>query len=84
MTNYNPKTKLTIYNALKEMSLSLTRIEYERDLMKDIAFEVADSTEVSKKHFNKMAKIYHKQNMAEIKAENSDLEDLYEAVTRKT
>jgi len=77
----DPQTKKVILDAMKEMSNSMTRVDAEKDLMKEIIEEVSDKTEIPKKYLNRMARIYHKQNMAEVKAENSDLEDLYEAVT---
>lgn len=77
----DPQTKQTLLNALKEMSNSMTRIDSEKDLMKEIVEEVSDKTEVPKKYINKLARIYHKQNISEVKAENDDLETLYEAVT---
>ena len=77
----DPQTKQTILNALKEMSNSMTRIDSEKDLIKEIVEEVSDKTEVPKKYINKLARIYHKQNISEVKAENDDLETLYEAVT---
>lgn len=77
----DPQTKQTILNALKEISNSMTRIDSEKDLIKEIVEEVSDKTEVPKKYINKLARIYHKQNISEVKAENDDLETLYEAVT---
>jgi hypothetical protein len=77
----DPKTKQTLLNAIKEMSDSMTRIDAEKDLLKEIVEDVSDKCEVPKKYINKMARIYHKQNITEIKSENSDLEDLYEAIT---
>ena len=45
----------------------------------DLSYEDAE-IEIDKKHLNKMSKIYHKQNMAEIIGELEDLESLYEGV----
>jgi flagellar motor switch protein FliG len=77
----DPQTRKVILDAMKEMSNSMTRIDSEKELMKEIVEEVSDKTEVPKKYLNKMARIYHKQNISEVKAENDDLETLYEAVT---
>jgi hypothetical protein len=79
----DPKTRKAIFDAINELSVSMTRIDSERELMKDIVEETSSRTEVPKKYITKMAKIYHNQSMAEVKAENSDLEELYEAITGK-
>lgn len=73
-------TRDKIRSALHQISDSMTRIDAERDHIKEILQVIQDETEVPKKYVNKMAVIYHKQNLAEVKAENSDLEDLYEVI----
>lgn len=77
----DPQTKQTLLNALKEMSNSMTRVDAEKTLQKEIIEEVSDKTEVPKKYIGKLARIYHKQNISEVKTENDDLETLYEVVT---
>jgi viroplasmin and RNaseH domain-containing protein len=77
----DPQTKQALLNALKEMSNSMTRVDAEKDLQKEIIEEVSDKTEVPKKYISKLARIYHKQNISEVKTENDDLETLYEVVT---
>jgi uncharacterized protein (DUF342 family) len=77
----DPQSKQTILAALKEMSDSMTRIEAEKDLLKEIVDEVSDKVEVPKKYLRKMGTIYHKQNLTEVKTEMDDVEALYEAVT---
>lgn len=70
-----------IRGALEEISNSLTRIEAERDLIKEILQDVEDKFELPKKYTRKVAKIFHKQNFAEVKTEQEDLETIYETVT---
>jgi len=77
----SPEDRKKIRNALQEISNSLTRIEAERDMIKDILQNVEDNFELPKKYTRKIAKIYHKQNFTEVKEEASDLETLYETVT---
>jgi len=74
------QSKKTIKDALAQISDSLTRIEAERDHIKDILQVVEDKVDIPKKYIRKMARIYHKQNMSEVKAENDDIETLYEVV----
>lgn len=78
----DPNTKQTLLNALKEMSDSMTRVEGEKNLQKEIIDDVSDKVEVPKKYIRKMASIYHKQNLTEVKNEMDDVEALYEAVTK--
>jgi len=77
----DPQSKQTLLNALKEISDSMTRVEAEKSLMKEIIDEVSDKVEVPKKYLRKMANIYHKQNLSEVRTEMDDVEALYEAVT---
>lgn len=77
----SPADRQAIKNALQEISNSLTRIEGERDLIKDILQTVQDNQNIPKKYVRKLAKIYHKQNYSEIQQEQEDIESLYETVT---
>lgn len=76
----SPEDRRAIKNALQEISNSLTRIEGERDLIKDILQTVQDNQNIPKKYVRKLAKIYHKQNYTEVQQEQDDLETLYETV----
>lgn len=77
----SPEDRKKIRGALEEISNSLTRIEAERDLIKEILQDVEDKFELPKKYTRKVAKIFHKQNFAEVKTEQEDLETIYETVT---
>lgn len=73
----NPVDRKKIKDALQEISDSMTRIEAERDLIKDIVNDVNDNFKLPKKYINKMARIYHKQNFAKEQQETDELESLY-------
>lgn len=79
MTNQvsNPADRKKIKDALQEISDSMTRIEAERDLIKDIVNDINDNFKLPKKYVNKMARIYHKQNFAKEQQETDELESLY-------
>jgi vacuolar-type H+-ATPase subunit D/Vma8 len=77
----SPEDRKKIRGALEEISNSLTRIEAERELIKEILQDVEDKFELPKKYTRKVAKIFHKQNFAEVKTEQEDLETIYETVT---
>lgn len=74
------ETKKRIRGALEEISNSMTRMGAERDLIKNILQDIEDDTQVPKKYLRKMANIFHKQNLNEVKTENDDVETLYETV----
>jgi DNA-binding transcriptional regulator GbsR (MarR family) len=77
----NPSDRKAVYDALREISNSLTRMEAERDLIKETLNMVKDQFELPPKYTRKLAKIYHKQNFQELKAEQAEVEDLYEKIT---
>ncbi len=76
----DPNTQKKIREALHQISDSMTRIDAEKDHIKDILQVVQDETDVPKKYVSKMARIYHKQNLQQVKMENEDLEALYETI----
>ena len=73
----SPADRKKIKDALQEISDSMTRIQAERDLIKDIVKEVADTHQLPKKYINKMARIFHKQNFQITQQEQDELESLY-------
>jgi archaellum component FlaC len=78
----SPEDRKKILGAIQEISNSLTRVEAERDLIKDILQDIEDKFELPKKYTRKVAKIYHKQNFKEVQEEQSELETIYETVTK--
>jgi tRNA(Ser,Leu) C12 N-acetylase TAN1 len=76
----NPADKVAVRNALKEISGSLTRIEAEREHIKDTIAAIADKYELPKKTFRRMAKVYHKQNFTQEQEEQQEFELLYETI----
>jgi hypothetical protein len=80
----SPEDRKRIRTALQEMSDSMTRIEAERDLMKEIITNVHEEFELSKKTFRRMAKVYHRQNFSKEVAEHEEFEVMYENITQQT
>ena len=70
--------KKKLANAIKEISDSMTRMDAEKDLIKDIIQVSYENFEIDKKHIRKLASIYHRQNMSEVKYEYDEVETLYE------
>lgn len=83
MTISSPTDRKKIKDALQEISNSLTRIESERDLIKEIKADLAEefSEQLSKKQIARMARVYHKQNFMEEVAQHEQFEMLYEEIT---
>lgn len=81
MITLSPEDRKKVKNALTEISNSYTRIEAERDLVSEILQNMQDEFELPKKQMRKVARVYHKQNINEVKSEFSDIEDIYTAVT---
>jgi len=81
MTISSPEDRKKIFAAIREVSNSLTRIEAERDLIKDIVKDVSDTYQLSRKTVNKMAKVYHKQNLSQTVAEHDEFVETYEEIT---
>lgn len=76
----SPADRKKIKDALVEISNSMTRIEAERDLIKEIVKTVSEDFELPKKYVNKMARLYHKQNFYNEQQQNDELASLYETV----
>lgn len=74
----NPEEKKKLEKAIQELSNSMTRVDAEKDLMKDIIQETHDALGVDKKYIRKLATIWHKQNVNEVKTETDEVMELYE------
>jgi uncharacterized protein (UPF0335 family) len=72
-----PDKKKLVKDAVQEISDSLTRVEAERDLIKNIAKNVYDSTGVDRKVIRKLAKVYHNANFDEESETNDTFESFY-------
>lgn len=69
-----------IQDALKEMSNSMTRVDAEKDLQKDIADRMKEECDIPKRDFNKLARIYHASNLVEEATRNQEFIDFAESV----
>ena len=78
----SPADRKAIKSALDEISGSMTRIEAERDLIKEAISNTCDNFGLNKKTFRRMAKVYHKQNYDEEVAVHEQFETLYESVVK--
>lgn len=70
--------KKKLQSAIKEMSMSMTRVDAEKDLQKDIIQSAFDDTGIDKKYIRKLAMIYHKQSLTDFQTETEEVQNLYE------
>jgi hypothetical protein len=77
-----PADKLKLVGALKDISTSMSRMEAEKDLQKNIKNDICKELDLNKKVFSKLAKTYHKQNFADEVATHEEFEQLYEVVSK--
>ena len=78
----NPADREKLLGVLKECSNSMTRMEGEKDFIKEAIANVSKELELPKKLVAKMAKVYHKQNYDEEVAVHEQFETLYETVVK--
>lgn len=64
-----------------EMTNTLSRIDAEREHLKEIGAAAQDEFGIKKSMVNKIARTMYKQNYADLHAENEHFEFLYEAIT---
>lgn len=84
MSISNPNDRKIIRDALQEISNCMTRVEAERDLIKDIKGDLHEQFKevLSKKQIARMARIYHKQNFNQEQQEFQEFENLYAEVVQ--
>jgi Transcriptional regulator DsbA len=80
----DPAARKAIKKCMDESSASMTRIEGERDLIKEAINNCCEEYEMNKKTFRKLAKVYHKQNFSREVAEHEEFETMYEQLTGET
>ena len=76
--------KKVIKDAMFEISGAMTRIEGERDYIKESIAKVCEDFELNKKTFRKLVNTYHKQNFSKEVAEHEEFEKMYEDLTGET
>jgi polyhydroxyalkanoate synthesis regulator phasin len=76
----SPNDREAIKGAISEISDSLTRIEGEREHINEVLGNIEERYEIPKKYARQIAKMYHKDNVSDVKAEFSDIETLYEQI----
>lgn len=80
----NPSDLEKIRRVMRTVSDSYTKIEAERDLVKDEIGALVDEFKIPRKFLNKMARTYHRQNFDAVVDEQDDFQALYETVVKQT
>jgi len=78
----NPEDRKKLFNCIQELDNSMTRMDGERNFQKEAIDSVAEELDLEKKYVRKLATIYHKQNMNQVKQEQEEVEALYEIMTQ--
>jgi len=79
-TIVDPGLKVKLKNAMAEASSAMSRIEGEREIIKDIINEISDTQGIDKKVLRRIFKVYHKQNFQDEKDLADEVENIYESV----
>lgn len=80
----DPDVNRSLRKVLDELSGSLSRIEGEREYIKETINKVCEEMSINKKTFRKLVKTYHKQNFSREVADNKEFEVMYEKITGET
>lgn len=78
----NPADREKLLGVLRECSASMTRIEGEKDYIKESVNNICKNLQLPKRLVNRMVKVYHKQNYDEEVAVHEQFETLYESIVK--
>jgi hypothetical protein len=78
----NPADREKLFKVLQECSGSMTRMDGEKDYIKESVAAIAKDLQLPKKLVVKMVKVYHKQNYDEEVATHEQFEQLYETIVK--
>lgn len=78
----NPADQEKLLKVLRECSGAMTRMEGERDYIKESVTEICNQLQLPKKLVSRMVKVYHKQNYDEEVATHEQFETLYETIVK--
>lgn len=79
----DPAARKAIKDCMQEVSNSMTRIEGERDFIKEAINNICEEYQLSKKTFRKLVRTYHKQNFSNEVADHEEFELMYTELTNE-
>lgn len=77
----NPKDLKKINDALNEISMSKTRMEAERDLVKESVAMISEDYDIPKRLVRQLANVFHARNYVEEVAQQEDFQTAFESLT---
>ena len=78
----NPADREKLLKVLRECSGSMTRLEGEKDSIKESVTQICNDLKLPKKIVSRLVKVYHKQNYDEEVATHEQFEQLYETIVK--
>jgi hypothetical protein len=78
----NPEDRKKLLDVLRECSASMTRMEGEKDYIKESVNDICKKLDLPKRLVARMVKVYHKQNYDEEVAVHEQFETLYETIVK--
>jgi uncharacterized protein (UPF0335 family) len=82
MVQLTQPQRTAIKACLQEISNSLTRMEAERENIREVVNRCATEFEMNKRITRKLARIFHKRNIEEERAEQEEINNTYDAVVK--
>jgi|15BtaG_2_1085339.scaffolds.fasta_scaffold32225_2 uncharacterized protein YutE (UPF0331/DUF86 family) len=76
----DPNTLKSINSALQEISNSKTRIEAEKDCIKDIVQKLHEEHQIPKRLINRLAKVWHLRNFVEEITADEEFQEAWEQI----
>jgi hypothetical protein len=78
----NPVDQKKLLDCLRECSASMTRMDGEKDYIRESIASISKDLQLPKKLVSKLVKVYHKQNYDEEVATHEQFEALYETIVK--
>lgn len=78
----NEADQKKLLDCLRECSGSMTRMEGEKDYIKESIAKVSKDLQLPKKLVARLVKVYHKQNYDEEVATHEQFETIYETIVK--
>jgi regulator of replication initiation timing len=73
--------KKDIFNVMQELSNSMTRMDSEKEFIKESIMTMSEKYDIPKKNLKRVATIIHRQNISDFVTSNNDVSELYEDLT---
>lgn len=80
MSNLSPIQRDALRSSIKNISDVMSKIDLNRETIKEAISEIAEEFDLDKKYIRKMARVYHKGIFRKEISEMEDFELLYETV----